>query len=163
MRRNLQTTAGFKSKDVAWSVVARSACSLCKHNKRNAGAGIQRPIVAAAHRSGLQLVVGSSRQGVAPHRQCNNATSIARSHFMGYRRPRVFQRQRALEPNSAHSKPEQMQKPKSGASVVWWRSAFILRVHALRPNHSLNRTVCGGSALGFISFSPKANPPQTAG
>ena len=33
----------------------------------------------------------------------------------------------------------------------------------LMANRSLNRTVCGGPALGFISFSPKANPPQTAG
>ena len=33
----------------------------------------------------------------------------------------------------------------------------------LRPNHSLNRTLCGSPSLGFISLSPKLGPPQSAG
>ena len=40
---------------------------------------------------------------------------------------------------------------------------IVVSLRRLLANTSLNRTVCGGSALGFISFSPKANPPQTAG
>ncbi len=34
---------------------------------------------------------------------------------------------------------------------------------ALPPNHSLNRTFCGVSQLGFISFSPNCLTPQNAG
>ena len=34
---------------------------------------------------------------------------------------------------------------------------------AVRPNHSLNRTFCGGPRLAFISFSAKHGPPQSAG
>ena len=38
-----------------------------------------------------------------------------------------------------------------------------LFVKAGRPNRSLNRTLCGGPRLAFISFSPKLGPPQSAG
>ena len=40
---------------------------------------------------------------------------------------------------------------------------IVLLRRRLMANRSLNRTVCGGLGLGFISFSPKPNPPQTAG
>ena len=36
-------------------------------------------------------------------------------------------------------------------------------VKAVRPNRSLNRTLCGGPRLAFISFSAKHGPPQSAG
>ena len=36
-------------------------------------------------------------------------------------------------------------------------------VKAVRPNRSLNRTLCGGPCLAFISFSAKHGPPQSAG
>ena len=36
-------------------------------------------------------------------------------------------------------------------------------VKAVRPNRSLNRTLCGGPRLAFISFSAKPGPPQSAG
>ena len=32
-----------------------------------------------------------------------------------------------------------------------------------RSNPSVNRTLCGGPSFGFISFSPKLGPPQSAG
>ena len=38
-----------------------------------------------------------------------------------------------------------------------------LFVKAGRPNKSLNRTLCGGPRLAFISFSAKHGPPQSAG
>ena len=38
-----------------------------------------------------------------------------------------------------------------------------LFVKAVRPNLSLNRTLCGGPRLAFISFSAKHGPPQSAG
>lgn len=38
-----------------------------------------------------------------------------------------------------------------------------LEANAVKPNSSLNRTVCGGLTLGFISFSSKANPPEFSG
>ena len=38
-----------------------------------------------------------------------------------------------------------------------------LFVKAVRPNRSLNRTLCGGPRLAFISFSAKHGPPQSAG
>ena len=38
-----------------------------------------------------------------------------------------------------------------------------LFVKAGRPNRSLNRTLCGGPRLAFISFSAKHGPPQSAG
>jgi hypothetical protein len=34
---------------------------------------------------------------------------------------------------------------------------------AALPNPSVNRTLCGGPSLGYISFSPKLGPPQSAG
>ena len=36
-------------------------------------------------------------------------------------------------------------------------------VKAVRPNRSLNRTLCGGPRLAFISFLAKHGPPQSAG
>ena len=36
-------------------------------------------------------------------------------------------------------------------------------VKPVRPNRSLNRTLCGGPRLAFISFSAKHGPPQSAG
>ena len=36
-------------------------------------------------------------------------------------------------------------------------------VKAVRPNRSLNRTLCGGPRLAFISFLAKRGPPQSAG
>ena len=36
-------------------------------------------------------------------------------------------------------------------------------VKAVRPNRSLNRTLCGGPRLAIISFLAKHGPPQWAG
>ena len=42
--------------------------------------------------------------------------------------------------------------------VIWRRASKVVR-----PNPSLNRTLCGGPCLAFISFSAKHSPPQSAG
>ena len=41
--------------------------------------------------------------------------------------------------------------------------AVMFFVKAVRPNRSLNRTLCGGPRLAFISFSAKHGTPQSAG
>ena len=62
----------------------------------------------------------------------------------------------------AVNRPAQMQS-KSNAGTKFARKVILGNIHALRPNHSLNRTFCGVSQLGFISFSPNCLTPQNAG
>jgi hypothetical protein len=47
------------------------------------------------------------------------------------------------------------------AKAIWFTLQFGM--YKLRPNPSVNRTLCGGPSLGYISFSPKPGPPQSAG
>jgi hypothetical protein len=55
-----------------------------------------------------------------------------------------------------------MEFPSAKPSVPQWRESQIYRTE-LMPNPSVNRTLCGGPSLGYISFSPKLGPPQSAG
>ena len=44
-----------------------------------------------------------------------------------------------------------------------WLSRFRANTISVLANPSLNRTLCGGPRLAFISFSAKHGPPQSAG
>ena len=109
----------------------------------------------------VHLVFGASRRRAALRSQSANAACAALSQFIGWCGPR-----RPLTTARLFGKfgSQQMRaNSKLNTSLALCSSACIHKHQALRPNHSLNRTHCGGPSFGLEKPSPNANPPQWAG
>ena len=110
----------------------------------------------AAHRTrASQFVVGPSRRCAAPRGQSNGVARVVpwRTHSLGG--------PRCAPERSANAK---FRHRSVGSKNTIYRPKSLLQLaNAVWPNHSLNRTLCGGPRLAIISFLAKPGPPQSAG
>ena len=60
------------------------------------------------------------------------------------------------------STPQKSQLRSSSVARLIAKNISTFKSEAVLANPSLNRTICGTPALGFISFSPNTGVPQNA-